>query len=305
MKTGLSRFINHCEREGIAPKAVCDAVLAQFLAVLEDDTLVPNPEDCYRRTCRLWNEAVEKVSGWPEARVSVPAFQPHRRTLPLSVYPERVQKEFELCVSPPRGHRFAQHGYQKQLRPATVTQKKVLIELALSAALEGGADPESITTLDYLFEPHVFQAILERYCEEDEAETPRPTAHNLASNLIGFAKHRLGSSPTALDQIAELRRLQRCLGPQPQGLTEKNQRLLRELADPQILASLLLLPERLAAWAPRTTQARGAMAMELAVAIAILLIAPMRISNLAGLHLREHLVPPRGAALVVADRYST
>jgi hypothetical protein len=37
------------------------------------------------------------------------------------------------------------------------------------------------------------------------------------------------------------------------------------------------------------------MAMELAVATAILLIAPMRISNLAGLHLKQHLVRPGGS----------
>jgi integrase len=294
MKVGLSRLITYSEREGIAPAAVCDAVLERFLAELEADTLLPNPRDCHRRTCRLWNEAVERVPGWPGGRVSVPPSQAVRRTLPLSTYPERLQKEFELCVSPPPGDRFAQHGHKKKLRPATVTQNNVLIELALFAAVEAGTDPASIATLDYLFEPPVFQAILERYCEDDADQTPRPTAHNLARMLIGFAKQRLGSTPAALDRIAELSRLRRCLGPQPQGLTEKNRRLLRELLDPATLASLLLLPERLANWASRTSWARGALAVELAVAIAILLIAPMRISNLAGLHLKQHLVRPGG-----------
>jgi integrase len=274
--------------------AICDAVLDRFFYELETDTLLPNPWDCHRRTCRLWNEAVEKVPGWPGDRVSVPPPHAVRRTLPLSSYPERLQKEFELCVSPPAGHRFAQHGHHKRLRPATVTQNKVLIELALSAVVEAGTDPASITTLDYLFEPPVFQTILERYCEDDADQTPRPTAYNLARMLIGFAKQRLGSSPIALDRIAALHRLRRCLGPQPQGLAEKNRRLLLELSDPAILAQLLLLPERLAAWAARGTQARGALAMELAVAIAILLVAPMRISNLAGLHLKQHLIRPGG-----------
>jgi integrase len=175
-----------------------------------------------------------------------------------------------------------------------VTQKKVLIELALSAAVEAGTDPGSISTLDYLFESAVFQAILERYCKDDADQTPRPTAHNLASTLIGFAKQRLGSSPAALDRIAELQRLRRCLGPQREGLTEKNRRLLLELSDPATLAKLLLLPERLANLAARTTWARGGLAMELAVAVAVLLIAPMRIGNLAGLHLKQHLLRPGG-----------
>ena len=294
LKVGLSRFMTYSERAGIAPAAVCDAVLERFLAELEADTLLPNPRHCHRRTCRLWNEAVEKVPGWPGGRVSVPPPQAVRRTLPLSSYPEQLQTEFELYVSPPLGDRFAQDGHRKNLRPATVTQNKVLIELALFAAVEAGTDPASITTLDYLFEPPVFQAILERYCKTDADQTPRPTAHNLASMLIGFAKQRLGATPAARDRIAELTRLQRCLGPQPQGLAEKNQRFLRELSDPATLAKLLLLPERLANWAARTTWARGALAMELAVAIAILLIAPMRIKNLAELHLKQHLGRPGG-----------
>lgn len=63
MKAGLSRFIGYCERENVPPAAVCDTVIARFLAELETDTLVPSPRDCHRRTCQLWNEAVGKVPG--------------------------------------------------------------------------------------------------------------------------------------------------------------------------------------------------------------------------------------------------
>ncbi|MGA8761189.1 MAG: hypothetical protein WB611_33610, partial [Stellaceae bacterium] len=188
---------------------------------------------------------------------------------------------------------WLQQGH-KRLRPTTIAQKRILIELALHAVVEAGTDPASITTLDCLFEPHVFQIILEQYCLDDEAETPRPTARNLASMLITLAKQRLGSEPAALARIAELRRLEKCLGPPPAGLTAKNQHLLRELADPSTLERLLLLPGRLADWAARATPVRGAQAMVFAVAVAILLSGPMRISNLAALHLEKHLLRPGG-----------
>jgi integrase len=55
-----------------------------------------------------------------------------------------------------------------------------------------------------------------------------------------------------------------------------------------------LLPGRLADWAVRATPVQGAQAMVFAVAITILLVAPMRISNLAGLHLERHLSRPGG-----------
>ena len=80
-------------------------------------------------------------------------------------------------------------------------------------------------------------------------QTPRPTARNLASTLIGLAKRVLGSSPAALEQISKLRELQQCLGPQRKRMTGKNLNLLIELSDPVAEERLLTLPQRLADWA--------------------------------------------------------
>jgi hypothetical protein len=99
-----------------------------------------------------------------------------------------------------------------------------------------------------------------------------PTAHNIASTLIGVADRYFGPDHADRELIAELRRLRKCLGARATGLTKKNRRLLLELSDPQLRAKLYELPDRLAAWAVRTTPAQGARAMQLAVAIAILLI---------------------------------
>jgi hypothetical protein len=295
MKIRLSRLIGFCEHKRISPSEVNDEVIGQFLAHLESDKLTPSPHDCHRRTCRLWNEAVDSVPNWPQGRVSLPDYRAKRRALPLSAYPARVGEEFMQCVAPPqRGQRFAFGVPRKSLRPSTIRKMKTEIELALTALVESGRDPDSIASLTCLFEPDLFEIVLTRYLNDDEEETPRPTARNIANTLIGFARRMLGSDPAALVQIAELRRLQRYLGPERTGLTEKNRRLLREFSDPAVLGKLLLLPERLANSAQRATPRRGAVAMELAVAIAILTVAPMRIANLASLRLDQHLVRSGG-----------
>jgi hypothetical protein len=134
------------------------------------------------------------------------------------------------------------------------------VELALSAVVKAGRDPASITSLGCLFEPGAFETALRRYLNKDEQQTPRPTAHNIASTLIGLARRYLGSDASALDQLAELARLRKCLGPRPKGLTKKNRNLLRALDDPGLRAKLHFLPERLANWAERTTPTRGAAA---------------------------------------------
>jgi integrase len=291
IRKGLSRFISFCEREGIPPHAVSDAVMARFLAHLESDTLVTDPRALFRCTCRLWNAAAEIVIGWPEARVSLPNHRKPRRTLPLSSFPAEFQRELDECLAPPqRGNRFAKDGHKKILRSSTIEKIRYEIVLALSALVEAGWDPARITSLKCLFEPDVFEIILRRYCNDDAEQTPRPTSRNLASTLIGLAKRALGSSTAALEQVAELRPLQLCLGPQRKCMTAKNRNLMLELSDPVAEERLLTVALRLADWAKRTTPRRGAVVMEIAVAIAILLNAPIRVANLAGLRIGTHLI---------------
>jgi integrase len=181
---------------------------------------------------------------------------------------------------------FAEEAPQKALAPSTVRQRAAELGLALSALVASGRDAAGITSLAMLVEPEAFKTILRRYLKEDG--TPRPFARNIAQTLIALARRWVRVDPAVLDQLGKW---QRQLG-WAKGFTAKNRALLRTLDDPGIRAKLYVLPERLAHWAERSTSVRGAIAFELAVAVAILQSAPLRIANLAGLRLDRHLVRP-------------
>jgi integrase len=290
MRIGLTRFIGFCEDKVIAPKEVCDRVSDRFRTHLEADTEVPDPHACPRTTCRVWNKAVESVSGWPPLRLSLPDYRRPRQSTPLTSFPLSLQEEFAAYIESLRGgDLFADEAAQKSMAPSTVRQRGVELGLALSALVASGREPASITSLACLVEPAAFTTILRRYLKDNN--TPRPFAHNLAWTLIALAKRWVRLDPAALDKLMKLKER---LGPQRKGLTQKNRILLRTLDDPVVRAKLLVLPERLSNWAERTTSVRGAMAMQMAVAIAILQIAPIRIANLAALRLDRHLVRPGG-----------
>jgi integrase len=238
----------------------------------------------------------DTVPGWPQVHLCVPSQRKSRRTPPLTSYPSGLQEEISRCLAPPRPeHRFALNGHRKVLRASTVEKNRTYIRLALSALVDAGKPRQTMTSLRCLLEPEAYETIIRRYLKDDDEQTPRPTAHNIASTLIGLADRYLGPDHADRALITELRRLRKCLGPAPTGLTKKNRRLLLELSDPQLRAKLYELPKRLAAWAARTTPAQGALAMQLAVAIAILLVAPIRISNLAALRFDRHLFRPGGS----------
>jgi integrase len=293
MKNGLSRLIGFCEINSIPATTVTDAVSDHFRAHLEADTNVPSPHHCHRLTCRLWNQAAETVPGWPPIRLSVPDRRRPRQSLPISSFPATLQDEFAQYLDwLSRGDIFALDAPRKPLRSSTVRQRAAELVLALSALVASGKDPASITSLECLCEPDAFETILRRSLKEDGK--PRPCAYNIAQTLMSLARRYLSPDPTAIAKIKELQRLQQCLGAQRKRLTEKNRTLLRILDDRAVRAKLLILPERLANWAERGTPRRGAVMMEIAVAIAILQNVPLRIANLAGLRLDRHLVRPGG-----------
>jgi integrase len=289
MKNGLSRMIGFCEINAIRQAAVCDAVSDRFRDHLEADTNVPSPHDCHRLTCRLWNQAAETVPGWPSIRLSVPDQRRSRRSPLISSFPLSIQEELALYLnSLGGGDLFAEEAVQKSMATSTVRQRGVELGLALSALVASGRDPASITSLACLIEPSAFKSILRHYLKDGKA---RPFAQNIASTLTTVAKRWIKADAATLDRLKEL---QRRLGPQRKRLTQKNRALLRTLDDPDARARLLLLPESLANWAERRTPVRGALIMQMAVAIGILQSAPLRIANLAALRLDQHLVRPGG-----------
>ena len=289
MKSGLSRLISFCEINSIPPAAVSDAVSDRFRAHVEANTNVPTPHDTHRLTCRLWNQAVDTVPGWSPIRLSVPYHRRPRRSVPISSFPANLQEELARYLEwLDGGDLFSDDAAEKRLAASTVRQRGVELGLALSALVASGRDPASITALACLVEPTAFTSILRHYVKDGK---PRPFAHNIAQTLTTLAKRWVKADVAILDRLKEL---QGRLGPQRKRLTEKNRVLLRTLDDPGVRARLLLLPERLANWAERRTPVLGAVAMQIAVAIAILQGAPLRIANLAGLRLDQHLVRPGG-----------
>jgi hypothetical protein len=215
---------------------------------------------------------VETVPGWPSIRLSLPDYRRPRQSLPISSFPTSLREEFANYIDYLRGgDLFADEGARKPLAPSTGRQGPGYDYLA---RMPGGG----------LCVRHHPAAL----CREWETQA---FAYNIAQTLITLARHWVKLDPTSL---GELEKFRRCLGPQPKRLTEKNRTLLRTLDDPDVRAKLFLLPERLATWAERATPVRGAIAMEIAVAVAILQNAPLRVANLAGLRLDRHLVRPGG-----------
>jgi integrase len=292
MANGLSRFITWCSGQGIAPEQVDDAAMARFRAALGTDTLVPDPNDCHRRSARLWNEAVARVPGWPAQHVAVPDYHRPSTTLQEQDLPASFGEELRRHLDWAAGtDPLAEPAPPKALAPRTLRLRRSQLLLAASRLVASGREPDSITGLAALVEPETVKTILRSYLN-GHGNRPSEFVRGMAITLVSVAAHWVRVDET---QLTALRAIKRKLGSTKVALTEKNRATLRQLDDPAVLGRLLELPDRLAGEARQMeSRSRAAVAMQLAVAITLLLHAPLRMANLHALRLDRHLSRPGG-----------
>ena len=98
------------------------------------------------------------------------------------------------------------------------------------------------------------------------------------------------------EALAALRAIRHKLGALPIGLTQKNKDLLRQFNDKGLLRRLINLPDRLWRHAAGELKASRRQFIDLqnALAIDILLVAPLRKRNLTALNFDEHIRWPQG-----------
>jgi hypothetical protein len=69
----LGRLFHFASAQNIIPTEISDAVLATFHQALENESIVPDPYEIWRGAAKSWNNAAERIPGWPQARLTVPS----------------------------------------------------------------------------------------------------------------------------------------------------------------------------------------------------------------------------------------
>jgi integrase len=293
IRRGLSRFVRWASLRRIAPEAVDDAAIDRFIADLEATTLIRNLRDLARMVAKAWNALVELHEGAGLRPVAVPSNQPSPTRIQWHKFPAPFQEDAEgylIWASVPDP--LADGARVRALRPLSLRLRQTHIHSAASAAVAAGIPLDRITSLASLVEPETFRALMRHRWRQDGSKLSAFT-HGVAVTLVAIAEEWVKASP---DVIGKLKELRAKLGKLPPGLTDKNQALLRKFDDPQLLAALLDLPDKLWRTARRNLASSRWPFIELqtALAIDILLHVPMRMQNLTSLQFEVHLYWPQG-----------
>lgn len=292
-KARLSGLMRYCSGQNIAPEAVDDATLDAYFRYRRQTTSLPTNLAARRSVARTWNACANLCADWPPRKLAEPALQAAEGPA-WTDFPAELRQDVDGYLASLQKIRKAANG--KRYRPCSATTIKVrraeLVAVARKA-VRLGIPIERLSSLAALVHPDVVEPVLDAYWREN-GDQPKIFAIELASKLLALAR-RAGLDQPAIERLEDLRAALE--EHRHGGLTEKNLAVVRKVLTPGIWKSVIGLPTKLMREASDQlpyAPIKAALTAQIAVAIAILSFAPIRLGNLVAIRLNENLVKPGG-----------
>lgn len=304
IRLALTTLAQMCSADGIEPDGVDDAVMDRLLDAFNSRRVVRDADKLARNARRIWNEAVTSIPGWPQRPVTQVS-RSQRQHLGWEAFPDSFRESVEAYLAS-RSAKAAlldvsslttalkESGKRRltkrdvPLREGSAGQaRSILLRFASLVVTDGKIPAGDIKSVRDLLPTLRIAAVLERHVIGDK---PNKMALTYIHTLHAMAR-RLDPPPPNLDEVAALQRRISDAAGRP-GWAEKNTVKLEQFRDPEAMRKLHALPAALVKKArrPGTPEFRAAKLVELATAIALLLTVPLRIHNIAALHLKRHIL---------------
>jgi integrase len=290
----LSSLMRYCSARNIAPGAVDEAVLDGYMRYRAETTALASNAAARRAIARAWNGCVDKVAGWPAHRLVEPALKVMEGPA-WDNFPEGLRTDIKAYLIGLTRSRHSVHGKRiPPCKPSTIRRCRAELVAAARMAVREGIPIASLASLAALVHPDVAERVLDAYWKADGSE-PRTYTIDLGWKLLSLARQVGGLDDADLERLDELRA---CLDEyRGGGLTEKNKAVIRQVLSGDVWREVVNLPAILMAQArllKEQAPVKAAVIAQLAVAIAILVFAPVRIGNLARIRLDQNLIKPGG-----------
>ena len=287
----LTQLAQFCSALSVEPHQVIDNHLRDLLKALIEESFINRPEHVVVYAIKTWNRLKHEIASWPDIDLAPLPRKKATWTFPIETFPDSFQFDVTTWLERLRNpDLFDASGPNKPLRPASIAYRRFQIREAASALVRSGKPITEITSFAILVEIDNIKAAL-RWLIARFDNKPTEAIKSIAVCLQIIAKYHVEVDDTQLETI---RGIVRRFGRETDGLREKNRQRLLQLDDSDNLTRLLHLPAALVTKAHRLFDAKprkAALLVQAALAVEILLNAPMRVGNLSSLHLKTHLKP--------------
>ena len=287
---GLMRY---CSGRGLMPASVVDAVVADYLRYRAETTSLATGSTAHRSIARAWNASANENPEWPAQRLTEPPVKAQEAPA-WEEFPEGLRRDVDKYLAGLGKIRRGPDGKRSRpCSPKTIKTRRAELVAVARMAVRIGTPIESLKSLAVLVHPDVAEPVLDAYWENNGAE-PKVYTIDLAWKLLSLAR-QTGLDEAAIERLDDIRASLE--GYRHGGLTGKNLALIRQVLTEGIWSEVVSLPNALMRQA-RADQAhapvKAAVTAQLAVAIAILSFAPVRLANLVSIELGKNLIKPGG-----------
>lgn len=283
----LGRLGRYCGMHGIAPTAVTDTVMDNFLHDLKECSLSHEPERRHREAAISWNRCADQHPAWPQQRLTVPDNR-NSYAVPWSDLPPTLKADVDALLYHLSGQDPFGELEGEGLRDTSLAKHLKQLHLWVSALVLQGVPPAELKTLaDVVTRERVAKGF-QFFWDRAGGKASVHGAH-IAGMVRAIARHWVKLEQPDLDW---LKAKARKITPKTSGMTAKNRERLRALDDSATELRLLTLPDRMCAEVVRRGAPTVALALQMqtAVALAILRSIPVRMFNLVRLSLGTQLI---------------
>ena len=209
-------------------------------------------------------------------------------SLPWDAFPASLKAEVDLLHERLAGNDLSDEGPSRPLRQATLKMRTYELRTFASALLLQGLSAESLTSVAAILSLENYKLGL-RWFYTRHGSKPSRTLHNLAANLKAIARHWLKVDEVTLKAMSKIVSK---LKPPEQGMSDKNRDRMRPFDAEENVKAIANLPRTIRRHLERAKSAnmRKTGLSTAAMATELLLMAPMRLGNLCGLHLDRHFL---------------
>jgi integrase len=225
--------------------------------------------------------------GWPQ--VEVPR-ESKRETFILQWpdFPFSFKEEADRFIERQSGRDLSDEGPARPLRQSSCETRLYQLRLCASALVHQGMSADTITSISVLTTFENYQKILRFFYDRHNQKTSPQITH-LAAFLKALAQHWVKVEEEELKRIKALSK--RLIVPR-QGMTQKNRERLRPLNDETMAQSFSDIAFRIRRELEKEggSPAHKAIQAQIAVAILILQLAPIRLKNLTQIDINKNLL---------------
>jgi hypothetical protein len=215
--------------------------------------------------------------------------------LPWAAFPQGLRRDVDQYLQGLTRVRRGRNGRRiRPLKPSTIRQRRMELVAAARMAVRTGVAIGDLNALSALLSPDVAEKILDAYWDRN-GETPKAFTIDLACRFVAIARETKCMDEAACERLDQMRR--DLEDKRRGGLTDKNTTLIRQVLTPGVWNRVVQLPQKMMSTARSQRSSaplRAAVTAQLAVATAILTVAPVRLANLVAIKLGINLMKPGG-----------